>query len=161
MVLLLSPVSAPPSVGAPSRPPAASTDASEARPPPFDPLPLDPVPLSWVPLAAPLAAFAPAEPDPAPTPLAALLSEPVSSGEAPALWPEAPFACEPMLLPQPMPSATSRDVVDRRGERPTGGATFGGGGNLLNLAFFLLTKPHGWVLVLLGGAFYFGRALLF
>ena len=58
-------------------------------------------------------------------------------------------------------SHESRDVVDRRGEGPTGGATFGGGGNLLNLALFLLTKPHGWVLVLLGGAVYFGRALLF
>jgi predicted metalloprotease len=58
-------------------------------------------------------------------------------------------------------SHESRDVVDRRGEGPTGGGSFGGGGNLVSLALFLLTKPHGWVLVVLGLAFYFGRALLF
>ncbi len=58
-------------------------------------------------------------------------------------------------------SHESRDVIDRRGEGPTGGGSFGGGGNLLSLALFLLTKPHGWVLVVLGLALYFGRALLF
>jgi predicted metalloprotease len=58
-------------------------------------------------------------------------------------------------------SHESRDVIDRRGEGPTGGG-FGGGGNfdLLRLALFLLTKPHGWILVLLGVALYFGRGLL-
>ena len=61
-------------------------------------------------------------------------------------------------------SHESRDVIDRRAEGPTGGGggSFGGGGrNLVSLALFLLTKPHGWVLVVLGVAFYFGRALFF
>lgn len=59
-------------------------------------------------------------------------------------------------------SHESRDVVDRRGEGPTGGGLGpGNASGLVNLAFFLLTKPHGWVIVVLGAALYFGRALLF
>jgi predicted metalloprotease len=60
-------------------------------------------------------------------------------------------------------SHESRDVIDRRGEGPTGGGGLGGGGggfDLLRLALLLLTKPHGWILVLLGAALYFGRGLL-
>jgi hypothetical protein len=80
---------------------------------PGDPLPPDPVPLNWAPLEAPLDAFAPPEPDPPPAPLPGLLSEPASSDEAPALWPEAPIASEPVLLPQPTPSARQRDNESR------------------------------------------------
>src|SRR5271166_6307417 len=82
-------------------------------PVPIDPLPLDPVPLNCVPLDAPLDALAPPEPDPPPAPLAGLLSEPVPFDEAPALWPEAPFTCEPVSLPQPMPSAMQRENESR------------------------------------------------
>jgi predicted metalloprotease len=59
-------------------------------------------------------------------------------------------------------SHESRDVIDRRGEGPTGGGLGGGNaGGLVELAFYLLTKPHGWVIVVLGGALYLGRALFF
>jgi predicted metalloprotease len=59
-------------------------------------------------------------------------------------------------------SHESRDVIDRRGEGPTGGGGLGGdGGGLIRLALVLLTRPHGWVIVVLGLAFYFGRGLLF
>ena len=59
-------------------------------------------------------------------------------------------------------SHESRDVIDRRGEGPTGGGLGpGNASGLVNLAFFLLTKPHGWIIVVLGAALYFGRALLF
>jgi predicted metalloprotease len=57
-------------------------------------------------------------------------------------------------------SHESRDVIDRRGEGPTGSGGFGGG-NLLGLVLYLLTKPHGWIIVVIGVALYFGRALLF
>jgi predicted metalloprotease len=57
-------------------------------------------------------------------------------------------------------SHESRDVIDRRGEGPTGGGDFGGGGNLIRLALFLLTRPHGWILVVLGLVIYFARGLL-
>ena len=55
-------------------------------------------------------------------------------------------------------SHESPDVIDRRGERPARGG-FGGGNpaGLLNLAFYLLSKPHGWVIVLIGAIVYFGR----
>jgi len=58
-------------------------------------------------------------------------------------------------------SHESPDVIDRRGDAPTRGG-FGGGNpaGLLNLALFLLTKPHGWVIVLIGGALYLARGLL-
>jgi predicted metalloprotease len=58
-------------------------------------------------------------------------------------------------------SHESPDVVDRRGEVPARGG-FGGGNpaGLLNLALFLLTKPHGWIIVLIGGALYLARGLL-
>jgi uncharacterized protein len=58
-------------------------------------------------------------------------------------------------------SHESPDVIDRRGDAPVRGGL--GGGNpagLLNLALFLLTKPHGWVIVLIGGALYLARGLL-
>jgi predicted metalloprotease len=59
-------------------------------------------------------------------------------------------------------SHESRDVVDRRGEGPVGGGGLGGNaGGLLNLAFFLLTKPHGWVIVVIGVALYLARGLFF
>ena len=59
-------------------------------------------------------------------------------------------------------SHESPDVIDRRGDAPTRGG-FGGGNQagLLNLALFLLTKPHGWVIVLIGGVLYLARGLLF
>jgi len=58
-------------------------------------------------------------------------------------------------------SHESPDVVDRRGEGPLrGGAGGGNPAGLLNLVFFLLTKPHGWVIVLIGAVVYFGRGIL-
>jgi hypothetical protein len=87
----------------------APIDPLPVAPAPIDPLPPDPVPLNWAPLEAPLDAFAPPTLDP----LRGLLSEPVPSDEAPALWPEAPFASEPVPLPQPMASATQRENESR------------------------------------------------
>jgi predicted metalloprotease len=59
-------------------------------------------------------------------------------------------------------SHESRDVIDRRGEGPVRGGGLGGNpGGLINLAFFLLTKPHGWVIVVIGLAFYLARGLFF
>jgi predicted metalloprotease len=59
-------------------------------------------------------------------------------------------------------SHESPDVIDRRGESPRRWSSGGGNGaGLLNVALFLLTKPHGWVIVLIGAVLYFGRALLF
>jgi hypothetical protein len=92
-------------------------DPEAALPPlapePIDPLPPDPVPLTVAPLEAPLDGFAPPEPDPPPAPLPGRLSEPAAPDEVPALWPEAPFVSEPVLLPQPMPSATQRENESR------------------------------------------------
>jgi predicted metalloprotease len=59
-------------------------------------------------------------------------------------------------------SHESPDVIDRRGEGPVGRGGLGGdAGGLINLAFFLLTKPHGWVIVVLGVAFYLARGFFF
>jgi hypothetical protein len=56
----------------------------------------------------------PLVPDPnPPAPLLGLLSEPVSSDEAPAFWPEVPFASEPMRLLQPTPSAAQMENESR------------------------------------------------
>src|SRR5579864_3203802 len=58
-------------------------------------------------------------------------------------------------------SHESPDVIDRRGEAPERGGFRGGNpAGLLNLAFFLLSKPHGWVIVLIGAVVYFGRGFL-
>jgi predicted metalloprotease len=50
-------------------------------------------------------------------------------------------------------SHDSPDVIDRRGEGPTGG---GGGGSmgLFYLVFWLLRRPWGWVVLLIGGIGY-------
>jgi hypothetical protein len=49
-------------------------------------------------------------------------------------------------------SHESPDVVDRRGEGPSGG---GGGTGLFFLVFWLLRRPWGWVVLLVGGVGYF------
>jgi hypothetical protein len=63
-------------------------DPLPLAPAPSDPAPPDPVPLNWAPLEAPLDSSAP-------------------------LWPDARLASEPVLLPQPMPSATQRGNESR------------------------------------------------
>jgi hypothetical protein len=49
-------------------------------------------------------------------------------------------------------SHESPDVVDRRGEGPSGG---GGGSGLFFLVFWLLRRPWGWVVLIVGGIGYF------
>jgi hypothetical protein len=53
-------------------------------------------------------------------------------------------------------SHESPDVVDRRGEGPVGGLAGGGGSGLFFLVFWLLRRPWGWVVLLIGGAIYLG-----
>jgi uncharacterized protein len=48
-------------------------------------------------------------------------------------------------------SHESPDVVDRRGEGPSGG---GGGAGLFYLVFWLLRRPWGWVVLIIGGIGY-------
>src|SRR5580704_12831619 len=49
-------------------------------------------------------------------------------------------------------SNESPDVVDRRGEGPSGD---GGGAGLFFLVFRLLRRPWGWVVLIIGGGCYF------
>jgi predicted metalloprotease len=52
-------------------------------------------------------------------------------------------------------SHDSPDLIDRRGEGPTGGGG-GGGAGLFYLVFWLLRRPWGWAVILIGGIGYFG-----
>lgn len=49
-------------------------------------------------------------------------------------------------------SHESPDIVNRRGEGPTGGG--GGGGGLIFLVLWLLRRPWGWVVLIIGGLGY-------
>src|ERR1700722_9032667 len=54
-------------------------------------------------------------------------------------------------------SHESPDVVDRRGEGPSGG---GGGAGLFYLVFWLLRRPWGWVVLIIGGVGYLALSSL-
>ena len=65
----------------------------------------------------------------------------------------APRAPRPILPPMRWDdSHDSPDLIDRRGEQPTGG----GGGNfgLFYLVFWLLRRPWGWAVLIIGGIGY-------
>ncbi len=51
-------------------------------------------------------------------------------------------------------SHESPDIVDRRGEGPTGGGLAGGGSGLFFIVFWLLRRPWGWAVLLVGGLGY-------
>lgn len=57
-------------------------------------------------------------------------------------------------------SHESPDLIDRRGEEPAYGGGGGDNGPLLWLALSLLRTPFGWVIVLIGLAFFAARGLL-
>src|SRR5580692_7347485 len=101
------PLEAPASVALPElAPPLVEPEPAPPllEPPLFEPLPLTPAldPLPVDPALDPLV------PDPV-----SLNWAPLDADEAPALLPESPFASEPVLLPQPIPSATQRDNESR------------------------------------------------
>lgn len=52
-------------------------------------------------------------------------------------------------------SHESPDVIDRRGEEPSGGGGGGGSLGLFYLVFWLLRRPWGWAVLLVGGVGYF------
>jgi|HubBroStandDraft_6_1064221.scaffolds.fasta_scaffold52427_1 hypothetical protein len=76
---------------------------------PLDPAPLDPVPLDPVPFDDPLEVLAPSEDSPPSSPAPGPLPELDPCDEPPSFWPEALFACEPVLSPHPTPSAKERE----------------------------------------------------
>jgi predicted metalloprotease len=52
-------------------------------------------------------------------------------------------------------SHESPDIVDRRGEEPSGGVSQAGGLGFIYVILWLLRRPWGWVVVILGGIAYF------